>query len=66
MTAGKLVAAVTAGQGDREAVRRVGQGRQQVEAGLVGPLQVVEEQDQAVTGPGGRYRVAAPRTPVPG
>jgi hypothetical protein len=54
MTAGKLVAAVAAGQDDRETVRRVGQGRQQVEARLVRPLEVVEEQHQAVTGRGGQ------------
>ena len=44
MTAGELIAAVTANQGDRNAARRIGQSGQQVEARLIRPLQVIEEQ----------------------
>ena len=44
VVARKLVAAVTADQHDRDIARGVGQRGQQAERGLVGPLQVVEEQ----------------------
>ena len=57
MTAGELIAAVTANQGDREAACRIGQSRQQVEARLIRPLQVVEEQRQgAAASRGGQHR----------
>jgi len=44
VVARKLVAAVTADEHDRDIARGVGQRGQQAERGLVGPLQVVEEQ----------------------
>ena len=54
VVARELVAAVTADQHDRDIARGVGQSGQQAERGLVGPLQVVEEQ---------RERPAAARRP---
>jgi hypothetical protein len=57
MTAGELIAAVTANQGNREAACRIDQGRQQVQARLIGPLQVVEEQRHgAAASCGGQHR----------
>ena len=44
VVARKLVAAVTADQRDRDVAHGFGQRGQQAERGLVGPLQVVEEQ----------------------
>ena len=57
MTAGQLIAAVTANQGDREAACRIGQSRQQIQARLIGPLQVVEEHRHgAAASRGGQHR----------
>ena len=51
----QFVAAVAADQAHRAAAEGVGQRREQVQRRLVRPLQVVEEQDQAAAGRGGRY-----------
>jgi hypothetical protein len=57
MTAGQLIAAVTANQGDREAACRIGQSRQQIQARLIRPLQVVEEHRHgAAASRGGQHR----------
>ena len=57
MTARELIAAETADQSDRQAPCRIGQRGQQVEARLIRPLQVIEEQRQsAAARRGGQHR----------
>ena len=56
MTAWQLIAAVTANDGDWEAACGIGQRHQQVQACLIRPLQVIQEQRQgAIASRGGQH-----------
>ena len=50
MVAGEAVGAVSGDDEDRQLLQRSGQGGEQLERGLVGPLQVVQDEDQRLRG----------------